>query len=67
MNPEPVIPPRFDDLPDLLTPEQARAFLQIGRNTIYELVKSGAIRSVHFGRLIRIPKSALLDPQEPTT
>lgn len=54
-------PPRFDDLPDLVTPEDARAFLQVSRNTIYELLKTGAIRSVKFGKLIRIPKAALLD------
>jgi excisionase family DNA binding protein len=53
-------PPRFDDLPDLCTPEQARAFLQVGRNKIYELVKTGDLESVHFGRLVRIPKVALL-------
>lgn len=54
-------PPRYDDLPDLCTPDDARQFLQVGKNTIYELIKSGAIRSVKFGRLIRIPKSALLE------
>ena len=53
-------PPRFDDLPDLCTPEQARAFLQVGRNKIYELLKTGDIESVHYGRLIRISKVALL-------
>lgn len=54
-------PPRYDDLPDLLTPGDARAFLQVSRNTIYELLRTQAIRSVRFGRLIRIPKSALLE------
>ena len=53
-------PPRFDDLPDLCTPEQARAFLQVGKNKIYELLKTGALETVHFGRLVRIPKAALL-------
>jgi excisionase family DNA binding protein len=53
-------PPRYDDLPDLCTPDDARAFLQVGRNTMYGLLKSGAIESITFGRLIRIPKNALL-------
>ena len=57
---EPVTPPRFDDLPDLCTPEQAQAFLQVGRNTIYDLLKSGVLPSLRFGRLIRIPKQALV-------
>ena len=58
---DPATPPRWDDLPDLVTPEDARAFLQVGRNTIYELIKSGALPSRKFGKLIRIPKSALLE------
>jgi excisionase family DNA binding protein len=61
MNRDPVTPPRFEDLPDLCTPEQAQAFLQVGRNTIYELLKSGAIHSIRFGRLIRIPRRALVE------
>ena len=35
------------------------AVLQIGRNAAYDLVKSGAIRSIRIGKSIRIPKSAL--------
>ena len=54
-------PPRFDDLPEMVMVEEAAAFLRIGRNAAYDLVKSGALRSVRFGRLIRIPKQALLD------
>ena len=52
---------RFDDLPDMCTPEQARKFLQIGKTTIFELLKVGALPGVKFGRLIRIPKAALLE------
>jgi excisionase family DNA binding protein len=54
-------PPRFDDLPEMVTVEEMGAFLRISRNTAYELVKSGAIRSAKFGRKIRIPKQALLE------
>lgn len=53
-------PPKFSDLPDLCTVEDATAFLQCGRTTTYELVKSGALPHVKFGKLIRIPKTALL-------
>jgi excisionase family DNA binding protein len=52
--------PRFADLPEMVTPEAAGAFLQVSRNTTYELIRSKALRSVRFGRLIRIPKDALL-------
>jgi excisionase family DNA binding protein len=57
---DPATPPRFDDLPDLCTPAQARAFLQIGKNKIYELLKTGDIASVQCGQRVRIPKAALL-------
>jgi excisionase family DNA binding protein len=51
---------RHDELPDLVTPDEARAFLRVGRNTVYDLIKSGALPSVRFGKLIRVPKAALL-------
>ncbi len=35
--------------------------LQCGRNAAYDLVRSGAIRSVRIGRSIRIPASALAE------
>ena len=53
-------PPRFADLPDMVTPEQASAFLQASRNGIYLLINTGKIKHVKFGRLIRIPKNALV-------
>lgn len=52
-----------NELPDLCTPEEVRRFLRIGRNTVYDLIKSGALPCVRFGKLIRIPKTALLPPQ----
>jgi excisionase family DNA binding protein len=54
-------PPKFEDLPDLCTPDQGRAFLQVGRTTMYELLKSGAIPSLKFGNTVRIPKTVLLN------
>lgn len=61
MKREPATPPRFEDLPDMCTPEDVQSFLQLGRNTTYDLIKSGAIPSKKFGRQIRIPKAALLN------
>jgi excisionase family DNA binding protein len=55
---------RFDDLPEMVTVEEAGEFLRLSRNTTYELVKIGAIRHVKYGRLIRIPKAALLEGAE---
>ena len=52
----------FEDLPELLTPDEAREYLRVSRGTIYELVKRNEIQSVRFGRSIRIPKAALSKP-----
>jgi excisionase family DNA binding protein len=53
--------PNFDELEDMLSPEKARAFLGLSRSTIYERLRDGSIPHRRYGRLIRIPKSAL-DP-----
>ena len=41
--------------------EDLMPLLGIGRNTAYELIRSGQIRSVCIGRQIRIPRDALLE------
>lgn len=54
-------PTSFDDLPITLHVEDLMPILGIGRNTAYELVRSGQIRSVRIGKQIRVPKNALID------
>ena len=49
------------DLPMILRVEALMPILGIGRNTSYELIRSGQIRSVRIGRQIRIPREALLE------
>lgn len=49
----------FQQYPDMLTVEQMAEALNIGRSKAYQLVRSGAVASLSFGRAIRIPKSAL--------
>ena len=44
----------------LTVPQMAKE-LNISRNTAYELIRSGQIRSVRIGRQIRIPRDALLE------
>ena len=51
----------FDDLPLTLRVEDLMPILGIGRNTAYELVRSGQIRSIRIGRQIRIPKDSILE------
>ncbi len=43
----------------LLTPEQARARLNVGRNTIYSFLRTGRLKSIRFGRAIRVTESEL--------
>lgn len=54
-------PTSFDDLPLTLRVEELSPVLGIGRNTAYDLVRSGQIRSIRIGRQLRIPKDAVLD------
>lgn len=49
------------ELPTTLRVEDLMPLLGIGRNTAYELIRSGQIRSVRIGRQIRIPRDALLE------
>jgi len=45
----------------LICPEDAAHVLGIGRTKVYELIRSGALRSVRVGGLRRIPVAALAD------
>ncbi len=54
-------PTCYDDLPLFLTVPQAAIILGIGRNTAYDMVRSGRIKSVRLGRQIRISKAALIE------
>lgn len=52
-------PTSYDELPLTLRVEDLMPILGIGRNTAYELVRSGQIRSIRIGRQLRVPKEAL--------
>jgi len=49
----------LDQLPEFLTPDEFRAYVGIGRSTMYDLLRREEIPYMKFGRCIRIPKSAL--------
>ena len=51
----------LEELPMVLTVEDLMPILSIGRNTAYELIRSGQIRSVRAGRNIRVPKEAIAE------
>jgi len=49
------------EFPEVLTVEQARKLLQIGRNKMYEMTHWRGFPAVKIGRHIRIPKKALFE------
>ena len=51
----------YDELPLTLRVEDLTSILDIGRNTAYELVRCGTIRSIRIGKQLRIPKDALIE------
>lgn len=52
-------PVSLEELPLVLRVEDLSMVLGIGRNTAYELVRSGQIRSIRIGRQLRIPRDEL--------
>ena len=45
--------------PLLVDAKQAARLLGIGRTTLYELIKAGAVTTVHIGRCVRFPVAEL--------
>lgn len=50
----------FEDYPDILTTEDLRNALHIGKNQAYSLLKDGTIKSFKIGRVHKIPKRNLI-------
>jgi len=44
---------------EILTPEQAAAYLQVNRETIYRYIRDGKLAASRLGRNYRIPKASL--------
>lgn len=51
----------LEDLPLVLRVEDLMPVLSIGRNTAYELVRCGRIRSIRIGNQFRIPREAVIE------
>lgn len=49
------------DLPELLGVDEVATWLNVGRNTAYELIRRGDIKSIRIGRLLRVPRAALAE------
>lgn len=51
----------FNNIPNILTVKELCSLLQIGRNTAYDLIHSGAIRHIRIKNQIRIPKAFVIE------
>lgn len=51
----------YDKLPSVLTPRDLQNFLPVGRDAVYRLLSSGAIRSVRSGQKYLVTLGALQD------
>ncbi len=51
----------FEDLPEFLRAEEVAAVLDCRKGLIYAMVKRGELRGVKFGKLLRVPRAALLE------
>ena len=49
----------YDQLPLVLSVDDLTVILGVGKNTAYDLIRCGKIRSVRIGHQIRVPKESL--------
>ena len=49
----------LESFDDLLTTEEAREALKVGKNALYELLAAGELKGYRNGRVWRIPKQAV--------
>ena len=49
----------YHELPEWLTPEEVQVHLNLSRSAVYELIRESKLPSKKFGRLIRVPRTAL--------
>jgi excisionase family DNA binding protein len=52
---------RFDELPELLTPQDLINYLPVGRDSVYHALKTGTIQNVRIGQKFIVTKAALRD------
>ena len=51
----------FEDYPDVMTVQQVRQTLGIGRTAVYRLLESHEIECFMIGNAYKIPKTCLID------
>ena len=51
----------FKNYPDVVTPSDLQIMLNIGRNTVYTILKEGLIKTIKVGKKYIIPKQSVID------
>ena len=51
----------FSEYGDIVTVEEVMKMLQIGRVSVYQMLKSGEIRSLKVGKKYIIPKKSVIE------
>ncbi|MEX6493382.1 helix-turn-helix domain-containing protein [Fusobacterium animalis] len=51
----------FNMYPDVLTVKEVREILRIGMNNIYQMLKSGELKSIKIGRVYKIKKEDVVE------
>ncbi len=51
----------FKNYPDVVTPNDLQVMLNIGRNTVYTILKEGLIKTIKVGKKYIIPKQSVID------
>jgi excisionase family DNA binding protein len=51
----------FSDYPDIVSVDEVRKMLNIGRNAAYRLLQDGTIKSFKIGSVYKIPKIYIID------
>ena len=52
---------RYEDLPDIVTPQQAAEYLGLHVKTVYTYIHEGRIRAVPTGKKYKLRKEWLID------
>lgn len=51
----------FNEYNDIVMVNDLCEMLSIGKNSAYTLLNTGAIKALHYGRVWKIPKQAVID------
>ncbi|MCQ2470728.1 MAG: helix-turn-helix domain-containing protein [Clostridia bacterium] len=51
----------FSEYPDVVTVDDLQKMLKIGRNSAYDILKSGLIKTIKVGKRYIIPKQSVIN------